>query len=92
MQWSQSIPILRMNIRTFGDKQFGDLLVILKSRRIQRSMSIFILRIHIRTSSQELLYCFDVTTACRTMNCPMFAAVFAEGIGGFGFFIKKSHV
>jgi len=45
---------------------------------MQRSPTHPILRIHIRASSQELLYCFDITTTSRTKNRSMFAAVFAE--------------
>ena len=50
---------------------------------MQSSYIILILRIHIRTDSQELLYCFDITTACSAINRPVFAAVFAQEVGGF---------
>ena len=46
MQRSIPTVILRIHIRTFGDKQFGDFL---GCRIMQRSPSILILRINIRT-------------------------------------------
>ena len=55
---------------------------------MQRSESTLILHIHISTSSQELLYCFDITTANRTMNRSMFAVVFAEEVRNFGFVVE----
>ena len=52
--------ILRMHIRTFGDKQFDDFLVATWiSRRMQRSPSKLTLRIHIRTISNSLFDGFD---------------------------------
>ena len=54
MQRSASILILRIHIRTFGDKEFSDFRVTVDSRMIQRSQSNRTLRIDIRTSSQVL--------------------------------------
>ena len=56
-----------------------------KNRTMQRVHAIVILRIHIRASSQELLYCFDITTTSCAMNRSIFATVFAGELGGFGF-------
>ena len=61
-------PILRIHIRTFLDKQFGEFLVIVSSRRMQRSRSKHPpLRIHVRTSSQMLFDGFNVSVF-RSLN------------------------
>ena len=49
-------------MKTVGKKQFGDFLVTAISRPSQRSLSIHILRIHIRASSQVLFDGFDVSS------------------------------
>ena len=59
-------PILRIHIRTFLDKQFGDFLTHSTATKFSRNMQrspakrIIRLRIHIRTSSDVLFNCFDV--------------------------------
>ena len=48
----QRIPvkiILRVHNCTFGDEKFGDFLVTFTSRKVQRSLSNIIHRIHVRT-------------------------------------------
>ena len=52
---------------------------------MQRSPFTPTLHIHISTSSQELLYCFSITSFSSRMNRPMFTAVFAEEVGDFIF-------
>ncbi len=42
--------ILRIHIRTFSDKQFGDFFVTFTSRIMQRSQVFIIFHLHIRTS------------------------------------------
>ena len=61
-------PILRIHIRTFLDKQFGEFLVIVSSRNMQRNPSVLTLRIHIRTSGQVLFDCFDVSFFSSFVN------------------------
>ena len=56
--------------------------MIIRNRSMQKSFAELSLHIHICTSNQELLYRFDITTANRTMNRSMFAAVFTEEFGG----------
>ena len=54
--------IRRIHIRTVGDEEFGDLIIVTpKSRRMQRSPSMWILRIHICASSDVLFHGFDVS-------------------------------
>ena len=68
MQRSPSIPILRIYICTFGDKQFNDFLATMPSRLMQRSHSVLILLIHIRTSIQFLLDTRKVTFLGSSVN------------------------
>jgi predicted component of type VI protein secretion system len=56
---------LRIHIRTVSDKQFGDFLVTVPSRMMQRSHASITLRIHIRTFSDYQFYDFLVTTPRR---------------------------
>ena len=51
-----------------------------------------ILRIHICTTSQELLYAFSITTENRNMNRSMFATVFSEEVGGFDFLVIDGQI
>jgi len=60
--------ILRIHIRTFLDKQFGEFLVIVSSRNMQRSPSVLTLRIHIRTSGQVLFNGFDISFSGSFVN------------------------
>ena len=53
MQRSRSIIILRIHLRTFGNKQFDNFLVTFVSRIMQRSQSTLILRIYIRTVGDD---------------------------------------
>ena len=57
--------ILRIYIRTFRDKQFGDFLVTVISRKMQRSPSRNTLRIHIRTVRDKQFGDFLVTVTSR---------------------------
>jgi len=52
MQWSPSILILGIHIRTIGNKEFDNLLGCVFSRIMQRSPSFIILRIHINAFIQ----------------------------------------
>jgi len=72
MQRSLSLhSLFRIHIRTIGDKQFGDFLVIFQSRKMQRSLSKHTSRIHIRTSSQVLFYCFNIAFFARLTECSL---------------------
>jgi hypothetical protein len=62
-----SHPSIIFHIRTFGDQHFDDLLVPPTSRTTQRSPTMLILRIHIRTSSQVLFNGFKVS-AINSLN------------------------
>ena len=62
MQRSHATLILRIHIRTSGNKQFGDFLVTGKSRTMQRSETFLIFRIQIRTFGDKQFGDFLVTT------------------------------
>ena len=68
MQRSPTKIILRIHIRTCGNKQFSDFLVTFLSRIMQRSSSFVILRIHIRSISQILFDGFDVSVFGSLVN------------------------
>ena len=68
MQRSPTKIILRIHIRTCGNKQFNDFLLTFLSRIMQRSSSIIILRIHIRPISQIQLDGFDVSVFGGLVN------------------------
>ena len=69
MQRSHSTITLRIDLRTIGEKQFGDFLVTFTSRHKQRSpLKRIILRIHIRASSDVLFDGFDVSFSGSLVN------------------------
>jgi hypothetical protein len=68
MQGSPSIYILRVHIRTFVDKEFGDFFVTILSRNMQWSRSILHLRIHIRTIGNKEFDNFLGCVFCRIMQ------------------------
>ena len=60
MQRTESSNILGVNICTFGDEQFDNFTITFISDPMQRSHT-FVLRIHIRSSSQVLFDGFDIS-------------------------------
>ena len=79
--WCLATSTFYIHICTFGNKQFGDFLVIVQSRKMQRSPFTPTLRIHIHSSSQVLLDCFNISRHSSNTNvacCTTFTAVSAE--------------
>ncbi len=69
MQWGNSILcLLCIRIRTFGNKQIGDILVSPSNCLMQRRPSILIHRIHIRASSDVLFNGFDISAKGSIVN------------------------